>query len=380
MREYLLVLLVAGLTTYLLAGPCRALALRVGAVAAIRDRDVHDSPTPYFGGVAMLGGVGAGFLLAGKLPFLSRHPIVTQDAAAVLLAGAVICAVGVLDDLLDLPALAKAAGQMLAAGVAVLNGIRVYWIPLPGSIIAIDPASSILITMIFVFLCVNAVNFVDGLDGLASGVVAIGSGAFFVYCYVLAYEHELVRATTASLITVVCAGVCVGFLPHNFHPARMFMGDSGAMLLGLLLACSTITFTGQIDPAALGGIGGGVLPSVLPIVLPLAVLAIPLTDLATSYWRRTLAGNWWFVADKQHLHHRLLERGHSQVRAVLLMYLWSAVIGFGAVAIGLLGGWVPAAVVGLGVLIALVLTLRTPARELPERPPVGSAGDQARPR
>ena len=184
-------------------------------------------------------------------------------------------------------------------------------------------------------LCSNAVNFVDGLDGLATGVVGIGACAFFAYSYLLTVTEDLTRATTSSLITVAIAGACLGFLPHNFFPARMFMGDSGAMLLGLLLATSTISLTGQIDTSQLQDGSGRLVPTVLPLVLPLAILALPFLDLMLAFIRRTYAGRWWFVADKQHLHHRLLERGHSQRRAVLLMYVWSALVSFGVIVLGL---------------------------------------------
>ena len=357
MREYLLVLLTATSVTYLLTGLSRKVALHLGAVARVRDRDVHSRPIPYFGGVAMLGGVAAAFLLAAQLPFLGRHALVTHDAWAILMAGAVICAVGVLDDVFDLSAMAKTAGQVLAAGIVVSLGVRMYWIPLPNSIIALDAASSTLITVFVVFLCANAINFVDGLDGLASGVVAIGALAFFAYTYLLAYEQELVRATTASLVTVTIAGVCLGFLPHNFSPAKIFMGDSGALLLGLLMAASTISLTGQIDSSALTATGGDLVPAYLPIVLPIAIMAVPFLDLVLAYIRRTMAGNWWFVADKQHLHHRLLQRGHSPVRAVLLMYLWSAVMSFGVIAIGLSQRWLAVALVAVAVVFAALLTL-----------------------
>ena len=159
--------------------------------------------------------------------------------------------------------------------------------------------------------------------------------------------QDLARATTSSLITVAIAGVCLGFLPHNFFPARMFMGDSGAMLLGLLLATSTISLTGQIDSSQLAG--RGIVPTVLPLVLPLAILALPFLDLMLAFVRRTYAGRWWFVADKQHLHHRLLERGHSQRRAVLLMYIWSALVSSGVIVLGLVRTdrqWAVVAVVG----------------------------------
>ncbi|MDO5737179.1 MAG: MraY family glycosyltransferase [Propionibacteriaceae bacterium] len=334
MREYLLVLLVAATTTYLLSGVCRTIAVRTGAMATVRSRDVHTEPIPYFGGVAMLGGLAVAFWLALQLPFLGRHASVAHDASAVLWASLVICAVGVLDDKYDMPALVKLGGQVLAAGVAVLGGVRIYWIPLPDQVVGVDEATSILITVFFIALCVNAINFVDGLDGLAAGVVAIGSGTFFAYSYFLAYEQELVRATAASLITVATCGVCIGFLGHNFHPAKMFMGDSGAMLLGLLMALSAISFT-QIDTSALGGEPGNILPALLPLLLPFAALALPFLDLVLAYIRRTRNGQYWFVADKQHLHHRLVARGHSHRGAVMLMYAWTAVLSVGLVAIAL---------------------------------------------
>ena len=356
MREYLLVLLTAAMTTYLLGGLFRRLALRVGAVARVRERDVHAVPIPYFGGLAMLGGYAVATLLAAHLPFLGRHSVVTSDSVAILIGGAVICAVGVVDDLIELSAMAKMAGQVLAAGVVVLNGVRTYWIALPNRIIALDPATSILITVLFILVCTNAINFVDGLDGLASGVVAIGAIAFFSYTYLLAVQQNLVLATTASLVTIAVSGIAIGFLPHNFHPARMFMGDSGAMLLGLLMAVSTISLTGQFDSSAVHTAGRGIIAYYLPILLPLAALALPLLDLVLAYGRRTMAGTWWFVADKKHLHHRLMQRGHSQVRAVMLMYLWAAVTAFGSTAIGLVGTWWVMAGVAVAVAVALVLT------------------------
>jgi UDP-GlcNAc:undecaprenyl-phosphate GlcNAc-1-phosphate transferase len=366
-REYLLVLLIAAASTYLLSGVCRRLALRTGALARVRDRDVHTIEMPYFGGIAMLGGVAAAFIMAWQLPFLGRQTLVQSDSRAVLVAAVVICLVGVLDDLFELPPLAKFAGQVLAAGIAVALGVRMLWIPLPNQTISLDGAASVAITVFFIVLCSNAVNFVDGLDGLATGVVGIGALAFFAYSYLLTVDQQLTRATTSSLITVAIAGACIGFLPHNFFPARMFMGDSGAMLLGLLLATSTISLTGQIDTSQLQDGSGGLVPTVLPLVLPLAILALPFLDVTLAFIRRTYAGRWWFVADKQHLHHRLLERGHSQRRAVLLMYVWSALVSFGVIALGLLRNWQVVAVI---VLSALVLVLFTLARPVAAATPV----------
>ena len=335
MREYLLVLLTAAAVTYQLSGWCRRAAIRFGAVAKVRERDVHVVPTPYFGGVAMLVGVAVAFLLAMNLPFLGRHELVRHDAMWILIAVAVLCAVGVLDDLLDIGAVTKFAGQVLAAGIVVQGGVRLLWIPLPDRIVSLSSASSIALTVLFVVVCTNAVNFVDGLDGLAAGVVGIGAAAFFGYSYVLAVEQDLVRATTASVVSVAIVGVCLGFLPHNFSPAKMFMGDSGSMLLGFLLAISTVSLTGQYDSSKLQPEGGDLLPAYLPLVLPVAILGLPLLDLVLAWIRRANQGNWWFVADKGHLHHQLLSRGYTHRGAVIVLYVWSAVLSFGVMTIGL---------------------------------------------
>lgn len=358
MREYLLVFLIAASGTYLLSGIARKVAVRTGAMAKVRERDVHATPTPYLGGVAMLCGVAAAFLVASQLPFLGRLPVVTRDSFGIFLASAVICGVGALDDLLDLSAIAKIAGQVLAAGVAVVNGVRWYWISLPNQIVALDTATSVVVTVLFIFVCVNAINLVDGLDGLAAGMVGIGAMALFSFTYLLAFEERFTVATTASLVAITVAGVCVGFLPHNFYPARMFMGDSGAMLLGLLLACSTISFTGQIDSSAIGVDGAGALYVWMPLILPFAIMAIPFLDLILAYVRRTMKGNWWYVADKQHLHHRLLQRGHNQVTAALVMYLWTAVISFGSILIGLHQTWWSVLLLILGCVLASWLTVK----------------------
>ena len=190
MREYLLVFLVAGTVTYLLTVIAREIALRTGAVAAVRDRDVHTEPIPYLGGIAMLGGLAAAYLVARELPFLSRsEPFVFRDAGVVLLAGALVCAVGVLDDIFDLDALTKFGGQVLAAALLVVLRGAVLLLPAASdgsSQFVLDPAQGALLSVVIVIATINAVNFVDGLDGLAAGVVGIGAMAFFLFCYVLA--------------------------------------------------------------------------------------------------------------------------------------------------------------------------------------------------
>ena len=177
-REYLLVFLMAGVVSYLLCVFARELAIRSGAVARVRDRDVHATPIPYFGGVAMLGGLGAGLLVAHHLPFLSTsQPTVFHDAGIVLLGGAMICAVGVVDDLIELDALTKLGGQIVAAGFLVLNDVQLWSLNLPGvGQFSLDPTQGALLSILLVVGTMNAVNFVDGLDGLAGGVVLIGCG------------------------------------------------------------------------------------------------------------------------------------------------------------------------------------------------------------
>lgn len=341
MREYLLVFLVAAATTYLLTVIAREIALRTGAVAKVRDRDVHAVPIPYLGGLAMLGGLVAAYVVARELPFLSTsQSFVFRDAGIVLVAGALICAVGVLDDLFEIDALTKLGGQVLAAGFLIAFGIQyVYFSSSDGQQFTVDRSQGALLTALVVVATVNAVNFVDGLDGLAAGVVGIGASAYFVFCYSLADINEVTLATTGALLSASLAGACAGFLPHNFHHARLFMGDSGSMLIGLVLSASTVTLTGQFTPDQISrgaaGSQASFLPTLLPVLLPVSLLIVPILDLVLAVVRRTRAGRSPFAPDKQHLHHRLLEIGHSHRRAVLIMWMWAALVAFGTVFISL---------------------------------------------
>jgi UDP-GlcNAc:undecaprenyl-phosphate/decaprenyl-phosphate GlcNAc-1-phosphate transferase len=370
MREYVLVILVAAAATYLLCSLARELAMRLGAVAQVRDRDVHAIPIPYFGGVAMLGGLALAVLLAWNLPFLGGQGTERMfgDAGMVLLGGAVVCLVGVVDDVFELDAVTKLAGEVVAAGIVVIGGVQFYWLPIPGASGAtpfvLEGSQAALLTLLMIVGTVNAVNFVDGLDGLAAGVVGIGACAYFGYVYLIVAANDLERTSPAALLTAALIGACLGLLPHNFYPARMFMGDSGALLIGFVLACAAITFTGQYDVTTLNqGIGGAtasVLPALLPLVLPVAVLVVPFLDMGLAVVRRTRAGRSPFAPDKQHLHHRLLEIGHSHMRAVLLMYLWASLVAGGAVMVSLFTGWQSVAGLALMVLVAMVLTFGLP--------------------
>lgn len=353
MREYLLCFLVAAAVTYLLTPPVRRLAIRAKAMAEVRDRDIHATPTPRWGGLAMYGGFLAGLLIASQLPHLSSVFGVSRQPLALIVGATLIVGLGLLDDRFGLDAPTKFAGQVLAAGSMAFIGIQVVWLPIGGTLV-LDPLTSVLLTVLYVVLTINAVNFVDGLDGLAAGIVAIAATAFFVYAFLLSVEFGFDRATLAALICAILTGMCLGFLPHNLNPAKLFMGDTGSMLIGLLLAASAITLSGRIDPSAVRG--ELLVPAILPLLLPLAVLAVPLIDVGLAVVRRTRRGRSPFAPDKEHLHHRLLELGHSQRRAVTLMYAWTALIAFSAVAVVILPWPVVLIIFGLGLtgLVALV--------------------------
>ncbi|RNM15291.1 glycosyltransferase family 4 protein [Nocardioides pocheonensis] len=373
MREYLLVFLAAAVVSYLLCVVARELAMRTGAVAEVRDRDVHAVPIPYFGGVAMLGGLGAGFLVAHHLPFLSRSgPQVFHDAGVVLIGGAIICAVGVLDDLIELDALTKLGGQIVAAGYLVLNGVQLYSLRIPGVGVGqftLDYGQAILFSIVLIVGTVNAINFVDGLDGLAGGMVAIGAVAFFAFSYRLADVNGYALAITAALLCACLGGACVGFLPHNFFPARIFMGDSGSMLLGLVLSGSALSLTGQFAAVQVNQTGdfnaGNWLVIMLPILLPVSILVVPFLDLVLAVVRRTRRGQMFYHPDKEHLHHRLLEFGHSQRVAVVIMWLWAGLVAFGGVLVTLYASVLSVVITLVWAALTLVVTFALPRLRRP---------------
>ncbi|NAZ87136.1 glycosyltransferase family 4 protein, partial [Kineococcus indalonis] len=328
MRAYLLVLVVAAAVTYLTTPLVRRLAQRVGAITPLRERDVHSVPVPRMGGVAMLLGLGAALLVASRIPFTSRVFDASPGPQWVLVGAAIVCAVGVADDIVQLDAVTKLAGQVLAAGVMGWQGISLLQLPI-GGVTLLSAPTMMAITILVVLVSVNAVNFVDGLDGLAAGIVGIGSVAFFLYSYALQrgqFPDDF--SSLATLVAATTVGCCVGFLPHNSHPARIFMGDSGSMLLGLLLATATIAATSTVDPETVAD--EEIAPAFFPLLLPVAVLLVPLGDMLLAVVRRTRAGKAFWHPDKKHLHHRLLQMGHSHRVAVLVMYSWAAFLSFGA--------------------------------------------------
>ena len=376
MRAYLLVMAVAAVVTFLTTSPVRGIAVRLRALSPVRDRDVHSTPVPRLGGVAILAGFAAALGLASTVPFLSgTFGEGLSGPVGILLAAAVITVVGVVDDLVGLDALTKLVGQALAGVVMATFGVQLLVVPIGVNDIALLSGWVLtVLTVVVVVVTVNAVNFVDGLDGLAAGIVLIAGTAFFAYSYLLSVNSSPDDlSSTASLVTAATMGACLGFLPHNLHPARIFMGDSGALLLGLLLAASTISLTGSIDPQVLNGID--LAPAFMPLLLPLAALIVPLADVGLAVLRRTAAGRSPFAPDKQHLHHRMLEIGHGHRAAVALLHAWVAALAFGVVATAFFP-WRDVLVVGISVIVVVaVLTVvplvarrvsRLPAAPVPE--------------
>ncbi|MCZ4536859.1 MraY family glycosyltransferase [Gordonia terrae] len=359
LRELLLVGLTAAAMTYLLTSAVRVFAIRAGAVAVPRVRDVHVIPTPRLGGLGMFGGVVAGIALAANLPALNRGFAYTTDMTAVIAAGTVIVLVGVVDDRWGLDALTKFVGQLTAAGVLVLLGISWLQLYIPfadiGTLV-LDPLQAGLLTVAITVATINAINFVDGLDGLAAGLGLIAAAAICMFSLgLLRDQGGDVSYYPPALISVALAGACLGFLPHNFSPARIFMGDSGAMLIGLLLAAASTSASGRIAVNAYGP--ADIFTLLSPLILVAAVVFIPMLDMLLAVIRRTRAGVGFYTPDKMHLHHRLLELGHSQRRVALIIYLWVGVLAFSAAASTLFPLSVVAPAFGAGLVVAMLVTM-----------------------
>jgi UDP-GlcNAc:undecaprenyl-phosphate GlcNAc-1-phosphate transferase len=368
MREYLYILIIAAVVTYLLTPLVRRGAIAVNAQHAPRSRDVHTAPTPLLGGIAMYGGLVVALLVAERLPYLQRAFPSSRTVGGLLVAAGLLVVIGAVDDRWEIGALAKLAGQIAAGGIVVWSGAYLPWIPLPGGgVLVLEPDLSYTVTILIIVVTVNAVNFIDGLDGLAAGVVAISALAFMVYSYTLTNSIEIPSQSVPAVVSAVLAGICIGFLPHNFNPARIFMGDTGAMLLGLLLAYGPISSTASLDNNILVNYASHKpvdrFATILPLLLPIAILIIPYTDLLLAVVRRMAAGQSPFAADRQHLHHRLQNLGHSHRQTVLLLYLWAAlfsgtVVGLSVIRVQLI--WLALATVGavIALLFATMPKLR----------------------
>lgn len=359
LRELGMVILVAAVLSYLSTGPIRSLLVRTGRIAEIRERDVHTQPTPSLGGVAMFTGFLSAVYLAMQLPALTRgFAPVTPEMTAVVVGAFLIVVVGIIDDLYELGALSKLIGQVVAAVTMSLMGLsfNVFYLPFDGgTTLVLDQAQGVVVSSLIIVMLINAFNFVDGIDGLAAGLGMIAGGAILVFS--LTVLHDQGGAVSAYPPAIICAalvGMCAGFLPHNYEPARIFMGDSGAMLIGLLLSAASISASGKINMSLYGTADFVALIS--PFTVVVAAVALPVVDLVMAVIRRVSQGKSPFAADRQHIHHRLLALGHTHRRTVLVLYMWVSVIAFGAVSFSVIPSRYAAALLVSAIVLAAATT------------------------
>ena len=353
MRPYLFVFVVTAAVTFVTTPLVRRLSLRLGWIDHPSDRKVHPLPTPTAGGLAIYVGVAAGMLFGRYVPFLSGLYESSAELDAAMVAATVTVVLGVVDDVRGVTALGKLAGQTLVAGLLVLLGLQLLYFYFPGEgVVSPPPDLAVPLTVLWIVALMNAVNLIDGLDGLAAGMVAIAAIAFFAY---FRTPDGTTEASVAALTSTIAAGAAIGFLPWNFYPAKIFMGDSGSLLLGLLMAVATVSGVGQ----NLGGPSGGDLAAIaIPIAVPLLVLAVPLLDVVLAIVRRMRKGIGIAHADKEHIFHRLMDIGHGHRQTVLLMYLWTALFCGAALAIGVIDGRLLAGgIVAASLLLFLVTAL-----------------------
>jgi len=248
-----------------------------------------------------------------------------SEPVGVLVAAAIIVLLGLADDIRGLSAPAKVTGTVIAGLALVWFGVIMYYFRLPFlGVFYLSDDWIPLVTVLWLLGMTQAINLIDGLDGLAAGIVAIASGAFFLYSQRLADFDLISPPNIGPLIAIIAVGVCIGFLPHNFNPARIIMGDTGAMLLGLLLAVATSVVGGRTDPDQ--RFIGQTYFFLAPLVIPLFILGIPVLDLLFAIVRRATRRKALDVADKGHLHHRLMNLGHGHRRSVVILWTWTALL------------------------------------------------------
>jgi UDP-GlcNAc:undecaprenyl-phosphate GlcNAc-1-phosphate transferase len=323
MLGYSIVGAVGALTTFVATFALRWLAPRIGAVSLPGPRSVHTYPTPSLGGAAMFVGFLAAFATASQVTQFHAMFESSSEPLGIMLAVATMFLVGAVDDLREVSPPAKVAGQVLSGSLLCLFGVTMFYFRMPFAsqdYVVLSPDVAALVTVMIVVFLANAMNLIDGLDGLAAGIVIIAGSALFLYSDRLYKAGLLDGSNIGPLVAVIAVAICVGFLPHNFHPARIFMGDAGAMLLGMLLAITTITVSGRTSDA----FSGQTYFFFAPLVIPIVILAVPVIDTCFSFLRRLVRRQSFSTADREHLHHRLMRLGHGPRRAVSILWIWTA--------------------------------------------------------
>ncbi len=330
MNGYFLIAVIAATVTGAFMPVCRSLAIRYNVMAKPdADRRLHTVPIPLLGGVAMCLGVVVALTAALFLPqfegiFRSSEPL------GVAMGALLITGMGVIDDKFEISAPSKLIGMVISGTALYLLGVVMYYVRVPFvGILSLSPELLPLVTVLWLVGMANAINLIDGLDGLAAGIVGISAAAFFLYADRLFKAGQLPGDSIGPLIAAITVGICVGFIPWNFSPARIFMGDAGAQLLGLLLAAATMVVGGRADPTS--SFQGQTYFFVAPLFIPFVILAVPMFDTALAIVRRTVNRKSPAVADRHHIHHRLVDLGHGPRRAVVI--LWSFTLIFSALAL-----------------------------------------------
>ena len=330
MVYFLMVLSVSAVVTYVLTPPVRRLGLRLGIYTPIRSRDIHTVVKPRWGGIAIYLGMIVGLAVAAAIPYLSGLFSDLTPVFGVLAAMTLVLITGMADDAWDIHWTLKLVSQAACGLILVLHDIRLEVMPV-GWLGVGGPLLQGALTIFLVVMTINAFNFIDGLDGLVAGVAAIGGSAFFLYSYLLTLSiNEFDASNLVTLLMAVLIGSCLGFLPHNFHPSKVFMGDTGAMLLGLVMVTGALILTESLDLYE-ETFRFRNIPAYMPILLPLAVMILPLMDLILAVVRRTARRTSPFSPDRGHLHHKLIDSGYTHPQAVLLLDLWAGLFAFGSV-------------------------------------------------
>lgn len=324
--SYLLIGAIAAVITFVVTHLVRAVAPRFGWVYEPSDRTVHQTALPDVGGLAMFAGVIISLGVASLLDVFSLQFDSNSEPLGVIVAATIVFGTGFLDDVRDISPPAKVFGVVCGGVVLYWFGVAMFSFRLPFvDTVLLSNDLQLLVTVLWLLGMTQAINLIDGLDGLAAGVVGIGAFAFFLYSFEIADRGLIPPGNIGPLIAIIAAGVCVGFLPHNFNPARIMMGDGGALLLGLLMAVSTSVVGGRADTIGSETIGSTYF-FLAPIAIPLLILAVPIFDTAFAIVRRATSGTSLASADKGHLHHRLLNLGHGHRRAVLILWAWTALL------------------------------------------------------
>lgn len=326
LASYLIVGLIAAAATAGTVPFVIKIAHRQGWLATPDERRMHPVPTPDVGGIAMFVGILAGVIGASLLGDFNQLFEDSTEIIGVLVASAIIFALGIVDDIRDISPPAKVTGIVVTAVALVWFGVTMFQFRLPFlDVFVLSNDWVPLITVLWLLGMTQAINLIDGLDGLAAGIVAIGAGSFFIYSRELTEGNLLPQPNVGPLVAIIAVGICVGFLPFNFNPARIFMGDSGALLLGLLMAVATSVVGGRADPDTQSA-NGQTYFFLAPIFISLLVLAVPIVDVLFAIVRRTASGRSFAQADMGHLHHRLIQLGHGPRRAVVILWGWAMLL------------------------------------------------------